>query len=102
MASFGQPCTQLSHRMHSPPSMSALCTRPLTAKLIGQLRVQVWESLHLFGADLRRRQGQLIQLNLPPGVGRVLMGDPNSCNAPAGQAQPHHSRPTVRADKNIS
>jgi hypothetical protein len=33
---------------------------------------------------------------------RLLAGAANSCSAPAGQAQPHHSSPTKRDETNIA
>jgi hypothetical protein len=44
----------------------------------------------------------LTQSSLLFGVRRLLTGAPASCSAPAGQAQPHHSRPRKSEPRNIS
>ena len=58
IACFGQPSTQLPHKMHSLCSILPAWTMPFTSRLIGQLVVQVLQFEQFSGAARRRRLGQ--------------------------------------------
>ena len=64
MASLGQPSTQLPQRMHSPSSISSRWTMALTSRLMGQLRVQVWQLEQLRASATSRSEGHLTRLRI--------------------------------------